>query len=226
MSRTRVAPDSGRTLYPVRRILLGLALVAPVLVLGGVWWLVTQVLMTPAVPDTTTPADRLARFMAHAQGLPRLNVVEFEAFLKEQMPRLARDDAFHKRFLLEIRTSSPEEQEAFREHLLDAFKPLVMRDVRAFHGLAGAARAAFVDDRIVDYNRTLGGELHVNKGDLFGEHAPGSAELLDWLIKKTTEEERQMGIAYIQVLAARVAEILAEPELKAEFEARIAAGDS
>jgi hypothetical protein len=201
---------------------VALACAAPVLVLGAVWLLVTQVLMVPAVPDQSTPADRVAQFIMHPEGLPRLGGERREAFIQQQVRRLVQDEPFRRRFLAEYRVSSPEEQKAFREHLFDAFKPLVMRDIRAFHDLSQAERGAYLDDRIVAYNRlnAFWGRAGIVKSDL-GPAAPGPDELLGLLLQKTTEQERQMGVAYAAALQARVNEILADPALKQEFETRI-----
>lgn len=226
MARTSVHAGDVKTLYRARRILLGAACAGPVLVLGGVWLLVTQVLMVPAVPDQTTPPDRVAQFIMHEKGLPRLDGQRREAFLEQQIRRLVREEAFRGRFLAEYRTATPEQQAAFGEHLFDAIKPLVMRDVRRFEDLSGPARRDYLDQRIVAYNRMTAfwGEVRIGERDL-GAGALTPAEMLRLLLNKTTEEERQAGIVYGQALGARVEEILADPALRQEFEARITAPD-
>jgi len=203
--------------------MLVLACAAPVLVLAGLWLLVTEVLLVPAVPDATTPPDQVAQFIIHEKGLPRLSREKCDAVLKLQISRLVRDEPFRNRFAAEYRVSSPEEQKAFREHLFDAFKPLVMEDIRRFHELPEPARRGYLDERIVTYNRLskLLSSVQIDK-NIAGSPADTQADLLTTLLQKTTEEERQAGIAYAQALAVRVAAILADPELKAEFEARIA----
>lgn len=211
-------------LYWRRRVVLVLACAAPVLVLAGLWLLVTQVLLVPAVPDATTPPDQVVQFIIHEKGLPRLSREKCDAVLKQQISRLVRDEPFRNRFAAEYRVSSPEEQKAFREHVFDAFKPLVMDDIRRFHELPESARQAYLDERIVTYNRLskLLGSVQIDK-NIAGSPADAQADLLTTLLQKTTEEERQMGIAYAQALAVRVAAILADPESKADFEKRIAA---
>jgi hypothetical protein len=99
-----------------------------------------------------------------------------------------------------------------------------MDDVRRFHELPEAARPAYLDERIVAYNRLskLLSNVQVDK-NIAGSPADAQADLLSTLMQKTTEAERQMGLAYAQALAGRVAAILADPELKADFETRIAA---
>lgn len=215
---------STTALYRLRPVLVGLACAAPVLVLGGLWLLVTLVLMVPGVPEASAPPDEVVRFIVHEKGLPRLDRPRCEAFLQQQVLRLVRDEPYRGRFAAEYRVSSPEEQRAFREHLFDAFKPLVMDDIRRFHELPETARPAYLDERIVAYNRLskLLSNAQVDKS-IAGAPADAQADLLSTLMQKTTEQERQMGMAYAQALAGRVAVILADPELKAEFEARIAA---
>ena len=217
-------PGSIRTFYQARRVLVILGCAAPVLVLAGVWWLVTQVLMVPAVPDGTTPPDRVASFMMHEKGLPRLHGRQATVFLEQQVRRLVDDDAFRTRFLAEIRTASPEDQKAFRSALFDIFKPMLLEDVKHYQELEGTARRDYLDERIVAYNRlaVYGGKTKISANAL-GAAAPSGSELLQMVMAKTTEEERQLGMAYGTAVKARVDEILADPELKADFEARIAA---
>jgi hypothetical protein len=201
-----------------------LLLAAPVLVLAAVWVGVTQLLLKPAVPGATAPPDQVVQFIVHPAGLPRLDRRRAEAFLEQQVRRLVRDAAFRGRFLAEYRVASPEEQQAFRAHLFDAFKPRVMDDIRAYSASEPDRRAAFLDDRIIAYNRLNAflGPVHINRTDL-GPGAPSPQEVLDLLMQKTTEQERQMGLAYALALKSRVEEILADPTLKADFEARLAA---
>lgn len=219
-----VHPGSVRTLYRLRRVGLIVACAAPVLALAGIWLLVTQVLLVPRTPDESTPPDVVARYIIHEKGLTQLKGPRCETFLQQQIRRLIRDEPFRKRFLAEYRTASPEEQKAFRTHLFDAFKPLVMRDIRMFQELPEPARQEYLDERIVAYNRmnAFVGDVRISKHDL-GPAAPGSEEMLQFLMQKTTEEERQAGMAYAAALAVRVQQILAAPELKATMETRIAA---
>ena len=215
-------PGSITTLYRLRRVGLILACLAPVLLAGGVYLIVTQVLLVPAVPDAATPPDRLLRFIVHEKGLPRLRGEKCETFLQQQIQRLVRDEGLRNRFLAEYRTANPEEQKAFREHLFDAIKPIVMRDIHAYQAMPEAGRPAYLDERIVTYNRmnAFWGDVRISKNDL-GPGQPGPDELLGMLTQKTTEAERQSGVAYGAALHARVLQILADPALKAEFEARI-----
>lgn len=217
-------PGSVTTLYRLRRVVLVVACAAPVVVLGGLWLLVTRVLLVPAVPGADTPPDEVAQFIMHEKGLPSLDREHCEAFLKQQILRLIQDERFRKRFAAEYRVSSPEQQRAFREHLFDAFKPLLMDDIRRYHALPEPDRPAYLDERIVAYNRMSKLLANVNIDQDMAAAPPGdSADLLGLLMQKTTEEERRAGLAYGQALGARVNQILADPQLKAEFEARIAA---
>lgn len=216
-----VGPDR---IHRRQRLRTALLLATPVVALAGVWLGVSEVLLVPTMPNATTPPDQVAQFIIHPKGLPRLDRGRSTAFLEQQIRRLVGDEAFRARFLAEYRIASPAEQQAFRAHLFDVFKPLVMEDIRAYDALEAARRPAFLDERIVAYNRlnAFWGQVHVSKTDL-GPGALGPQEALDLLMQKTTEQERQMGLAYALALKARVAEILADPALKSEFEARIAA---
>jgi hypothetical protein len=212
-------PGSVQTMYRLRRAGQIAALVTPIVVLGGAYLLVTQVWMAPAVPGAETAPEAVLRFIVHDRGLPRLSRAGFEAFLDTQLRRLARDKAFHERFFAEVRTASPDEQKAFREHLFDAFLPIMLGDIRRLDALPECDRSTFLDERIVAYNRFNG--LRVSKTDL-GSAALSPAEMLKFLTERTTQRDRELGMAFIAAFQARVAEILVDPELKAEFDARIA----
>ena len=211
-------------LYRFRRPLQIAALAAPVVVLLGVWWLVTQVLMVPPVPDGTSAGDAVARFIMHEKGLPRVGANERDAFIETQVRRLAREDAFRDRFLAEYRTASPEDQKSFRAHLFDALKPVVFRDIEAFEQQPEDQRATYLDDRIVYYNRVarMWGSTTISK-QMLGAGALSPTEALEFVLGRTTEVERERALAYGRALATRVEQILVDPELKATVEARIAA---
>jgi hypothetical protein len=213
-------------LYRLRRVWVAAACAAPVVVLGGLWLLVTCVLLVPPVPDASTPPDRVVRFIVHDKGLPRVKSQRCEELLAEQLRRLREDDGFRAGFLTAYRTASPEEQKAFREHLFDAFKPVVMRDIRRFHELTGSARQEYLDERIVAYNQMAAFWGNVREKGIRDDvgPTPSKDEMLGTLLQKTTEEERQLGSGYVRAIAVRVAEIQADPDLKRQFEDRIAAG--
>lgn len=211
--------------YRDRRVRMALLAVTPVIVIFGLWWFVSHRLLLPAVPDAYTAPDRVAQFLMHPEGLPRLGHKQALAVLETQMRRLAADAAFREALLAEIRTSPDEDKKALRQHLFDVYKPELMADIRKYHELPADARQDYLDERIVFYNRlqAAGSDVHINKDMVWGPTAPSPQELIELLYAKTTEEERQLGMAYAKALAARVTEILADPTLKAEFEARIAA---
>jgi len=223
--RARVEAKRIQGLYRFRRMLVIAACAAPVIVLGGVWLLVTQVLLAPGLPDGTTPPDRVAQFIMHEKGLPRMGREETAVFLEQQVRRLVEDDAFRDRFLAEYRVSSPEDQKAFREHLFDALKPAVMDDIRRYHELESEEQQAYLDGRIIAYNRmnAFWGDVRIGRADL-GTAAPEPDELLQMLMQKTTSEERELGLGFAAALQARVVEILADPQLKSEFEVKIGGG--
>lgn len=210
--------------YRVRRAGRFAALAAPVLGLLGLWWVVTEVLMVPPMPGEASSGDAAAAFIMHAKGLPRLGAERREAFLEVQGRRLATDDAFRERFLAAYRTASPGEQQDFRVHLFDALKPVVFRDVAQYERCPASERESYLDDRIVYYNRIgrMWGGTTISK-HMLGRGALSPTEALEFILGRTTEPERERAVAYARALAARVESILAQPELKAALEARIAA---
>jgi hypothetical protein len=214
-------PGSVQTLYRLRRLGLVLACIAPVVVLGGLYLLVTQVLLVPGIPGDRAPGDEVARFIMHPKGLPRLPQSQREAFIQKQMPRLVRDQPLVNAFTSAVRTASPEEQDAFRENMFNTLKPMLVRDAAAWEALPEPRRQALLDERIVAYNR-LGArsDVHVSRHDL-GAAAPSGEELVKWLVSKTSADERRLMMAYAAALAERVNEILTDEKLKADFERRI-----
>lgn len=212
-----------RRFYPHRRVWLYLACASPVLVLAGIWWLVTEVLLVPRTPDAQTPPDRVFAYIVHEEGLPRLDPPRAQAFFEEQVRRLLADADFRRRFLAEIRTATPDQQKAFRANLFDVFKPMLMDDIRGYHAEPEEGRQTYLDDRIVAYNRlsrALGRDSTAISAEL-DMLKPTREEALALLLNKTTAEERQLGTAYVAALTARVQEILADPDLEAALRARI-----
>lgn len=220
-------PGSTRTFYRARRILVIAACLAPVILLGGAWLVVTRVVMAPPVPTATATADEVVRFLIHPQGLARLGAEQAETVFRTQLGRLATNADLRADFLREFRISSPDEQRAFQEHLFDVFKNIIMADVHEFQSLDPNAQPAYIDARIVEYNRlsrALGKDgISANAGQAI---LPDEREALAMLLQRTTDNERQMGVAYFGAIQARVLEILADPDLTADFEARIAANNS
>lgn len=209
-------------LYRYRKALLWTAAIAPLLVAGGLYWIVNTVVLAPATPGATTDGPSLARFVIHERGLPRLSAVQAQRVLTQQAARLAENETLRERFLATVRTSSPNEQAAFREHLLGVFKPLLMRHVDEFFELTGPQRQEYLDRRIVEYNRLSAavGKTELNS-DALKALAPSKTELLTWVTTNTTADERERAGTYGAAIAARVEAILADPELKEEFERRI-----
>lgn len=220
-------PSFAARFYRARPILVALACASPLLLLGGLWWAVNAFLLTPGVPDDDASAEECARFIVHEKGLSRLDGDRRDRFLQHHLRRLVQDAALRDRFAAVLRRLTVEEQAAFRAHLFDAFKPHVLSDVRRFHDLQGERRGGYLDERIVEYNRVaafLGG-ARIDKR-AFGNALPDPSQMTELLLTKTTEEERELGLAYFGALAERVKQILADPELKREFEARIATSNT
>jgi hypothetical protein len=215
-----------RVIPPQRQILAFLACVSPLLVLGGAWWAVDTYVLAPPVPSAQDTAEVHARFLAHPKGLPRLRGRRLEQFLDRQSSRLLTDAAFREQLAVALRRSPPESQEAARRHLAAAYKPRVMADVRRFHELGGAARSAYLDDRIVHYMR-LASALRAGSGEE-GQRAmrtllPDREQIAQLLLSATSQEERALGMEFLSAYQARVQQIVADPDLKRQFETRIAA---
>lgn len=196
-----------------------------VVVLGGGWWM-SGWLLLPGVPDDSSTAEACVRFIAHEKGLPRLRGERRERYLAWQIKRLLGDEQFCAAFVSRLRRASPDERSAVDDHIIGAFKPSVMRDVRSFVNSEGEERATLLDERIVAYNRmrVALGDVRGGIGGLSGL-APGNAmAMAQRLMDLTTERERNEAAVYAAALKLRIDEINADPELRAEFEKRIADG--
>jgi len=217
-------PTSAARFYRARSILVVLACASPLLLLGGLWWAVNAFVLTPGVPDDDAPAEECVRFIVHEKGLPRLAGERRDRFLQHHLRRLVQDADLRDRFAAALRRLTHEQQAASRAHLFDAFKPHVLADVRRFHDLQGEPRRHYLDERIVEYNRVAAflREARIDQR-AFGDALPDPGQMTKLLLTKTTEQERELGLAYFAALAERIKQILADLELKREFEARIAA---
>lgn len=217
-----------KTFHRQRQALIALSLAAPVLLLAGAWWWVDRFLLAPPVPGDGTAAEQCVSFICNDKGLPRLGGDDAERYLQWQARRFIADPDYARRFVAASHAAPPEDRQAFREHLFDAFKPLLMRDVRRCEALEGEQREAFIDDRIVEYNRIVRVidrspvGRKVRETDIGAMSNPEKLAMLQMVLSRTTEEERERAQRYGGLLAARIGQILADAELRAEFERRIA----
>lgn len=217
-------PGSLKSFYRARRLLVALGCIAPLIVLGGAWWLIAEVILVPGMPNEASPPEDCVAYVAHDKGLRRLTADEQEKFVRGQLSRWLGQTAYREQFAAALRRSTADEQKAFRSNLFDVFKPHVMRDVAKFHTTMGDARRAFLDDRIIEYNR-MGRVLRAGRVDksAFGDALPNPKEMMELVVAKTTQQERDQAQTFFTALGGRIAEILADEPLKKEFEAKIAA---
>ena len=211
-----------RRFYPPRRVLLALACASPVVLLAGLWWFVSAVVLVPAVPGEDAGAQACVEFVAHERGLPRLDQERQTALIETQMRRLVEEEGFREGFVSALRRSSSEDLAAFRAHLFEALKPRVLFDVRKFHELPDESRRPWLDERLVDYKRLerLLRSIRIDK-DALGTAFTDARSWLGLVLAKTTEDERELGVSYFSALARRAEEILQEPDLKRQFEQRL-----
>ncbi|MFO0839786.1 MAG: hypothetical protein U1D55_14845 [Phycisphaerae bacterium] len=200
----------------------GLA-IAPLAALAALWWAVDTFVLAPPIPGrTATPLD-VVSFVASPRGLPRLTSEGRQGFLHEQIDRLRGDSNYRDYLIAALRQASPDDQAAFRRNLFDAFKPIVLTDVQRFHDLPDRDRQAFLDDRIIEYNRqaALIATVKPDKA-AFGGALPTPDDWIGLLFERTSEHERADGAAFLRALSARIQEILANPQLTVDFQRRIA----
>lgn len=208
-----------------RRVLWVGACVSPLLLMGAAWWAVNTFVLARAVPGRNATGEEAVRFIRDEHGLPRLPAPQRLEVLQTLLRRAVEEPSFRAEMIAALRSSTGEEQSAFRTNIFDTFKPIFLADIHRYHTLRGAERAAFVDERIVAYNRmgAFFANARVDRQALMGV-MPDADDALDLLYRRTTEEERLSGATYLAAVQQRIEEILADAALKAEFERRIAAG--
>lgn len=220
-------PGDTQAFYRSRRLILIAACAAPLLLLGAAWWSIDRFVLTPPRPTMASTAEQVVRFLVDDKGLPKLRQAEREDVIELHLQKWLADESYRSGFASALRRCSDEEREAFKAHTFDAVKPIIMRDVRRYHELAGEARKAFVDERIVEYHR-MASILRGAKVDksAFGDSLPSSNEVGQLVLAKTTEEERILGQTFFAALAERQTEIQADEALNADFLRRIEAATS
>jgi hypothetical protein len=207
-----------------RFILLSLAGLSPLLVLGGAWWLVNRFVLAPRAPGPDATPDEVIQFVANEKGLPRLGPTNGKALLDRLATHMAADAPFRERLVAALRRESLDVQQAFRSNVFQTIKPALLSDIRRYHEIPGEQRGEFLDQRVVEYQRLAGAFRSSGAGGSLRDLLPDREELLRMLIANTTDEERDLGSAYVTAYLARVQQIRADPQLQEQFNQRVAAG--
>jgi hypothetical protein len=217
-----VLPGSTKTFYGMRMTMALTGCIAAIACAGATYWIVDRVVLAPATPTPSSPADVWLAYVVEPRGMARLKPEQATRYLEHLLVRLLSDEAFRNAFASGLRSGAAEEQGAFREHVFDAFKPKLMADIRRYDELKDdAARTVFLDERLLDFKRMelLTGGSKIDKS--FADAAGGQAELIKLLLAKTTEEERSLGAAYIRAAVERWNEIKQDEAKRADFEKRL-----
>ena len=212
-------PQTVPRLYAWRKPLIILACIAPLIAAGLLALLVNGVLLAPQTPGPKSSAADYYEFMANERGLPRLNGAQRAQFVQTIAERAVRDDHFADEFMTVMKRSPKDQQGLFRSNMVDAFLASMLADVRRYFSLSGAAQVAFLDDKIVEHKRNekLFRRINLDKDALGSE----KGNLLQMIMGKTSESEREQAVAYAGAMARRIAEILADDTLKKKFEDRL-----
>lgn len=209
---------------PLRKVLIALACAAPVLLLGGLWWLMNAVLLVPAIPTEKTTEEQRVAFFVDDRGLRRLEPGQAWTFLLSQAQLLGGDEARRGQFVKVLRQMSGEEQKAFGDAVINVAMPKLLTDAKTFAELRDDRATAWLDDHIVEYKRleVLVRSLKVNR-EARGNLALDQQMLTKMVTDRLTPQDQERGATYLKAIAQRLAEILADTELKAKFEAKIGA---
>lgn len=207
--------------YAWRKPLIVAACVAPLFLAGLLWLLVNRILLAPSFPGPTAAAAQFYEFMADERGLPRLSASDRMKFVETIATRAAKDPKFTDDFLAAMKESAKDQQARLRSNLVNAFLDTTLSEVRRYNALSAAEQPAFLDDRIVEHKRDelLFRRIHIDKEAISSE----KGDLLQMVLTRTTDAERQMAMAYAGAMQARVREILDDDNLKKKFEERVGA---
>lgn len=212
-------PGSTQTFNRARWLSIAAITIVPIVILGIGWWILDAVVLSPSAPGPGAAAEQCVAFIAHPKGLARLDRGAREEFVDAQFRRLVEQPSFGPELAGALRRSTREEQEGFRNNLFDVFKPRILEDARRLHELPRDQRQAFLDAKLIDFKKSerLLRAVNISKGALGGAMVD-EAGALRMIQSKITDEERALGIAYFKAMAERAQEILADPDLKAQFE--------
>lgn len=214
-------PGDTREFYRWRRMLLVLGCAAPLLLAIAAWWAVDRYVLTIPSPTESSSAEDTFRYVVNAGGLAKRPRGEREKFFDWHLQR-CRDAAFAQAFSSAYRSATQAERELVITLLWDTFLPRVQQEARRYFELSGKPQAEYLDDCIVRYNQ-LGAALRATK---FAKPESGGADELSLfmkLVNRVSEEEQALLTRFMERWQARVLEILANPELKRQFEERISA---
>jgi hypothetical protein len=214
-------PGSTRTLYATRRLGLALLVLVPLLLGGACLWIVRAVL-TPSRISASTPAQGCLDYIVSERGLPTLSPPERESVLELLLSRLAREPELAQQMATALRRSTSEEQKAFKANLYDAIKPRIIANARRYRDLPPPQREPFLDEKVVEFKKTEG-LLRSIKLDMnaLGGGAGDAQAVFNLVTQRTSAEEIAVIKAFLEAAAVRTAQIMADEELRAEFEKKI-----
>lgn len=202
-----------------RPVAIAVLCASPVVILLGVWLLLDEVVFVPGEPGATASAADVVAYIIDDKGLPRMSSPRVQPFFEAQSVRMAKEPAFREQFLSTYRTSSPEERTAFRTHLFDILKPMIMRDVEQFHALKEQERDAFLNERYVDRKRLeiLWAGIRVEKS---AADAADLQRVQEMITTRVSPEELSAALDYIKAFGKRQLEIESDPALRERLEER------
>ncbi|QOJ15046.1 MAG: hypothetical protein HRU75_10490 [Planctomycetia bacterium] len=201
-----------------------MALAAPLALAAAAWWAIDRYALSMREPDAGASAEEWFRYIVDPQGLARTDRSSRERFFHRHLDR-ARDDAYARVFAAEYRSATAEEQQRIVTMLWDTFLPRILDDARTYFAAADAEIAQkHLDDCLVRYNRLV----NALRATRFGKADRGGGEL-DLFLKlaqRLTESDQAMVGRFWERLQGRITEVLADDDLRGEFERRIAEPDS
>lgn len=196
-----------------RPAMLG-ALIGLLVVLGGVGYIVFEVVMTPATPTVrTAPAREIVDFISDARGLQKLPRYEQEKFLTAWKADLTATPGRREELKKCFEGLSENQRHVFSDSIFDHLKRSFMDDAKAYQRLPENDRFKFVRERYDMYTSDamfLKDVAMAFKSDF--RWSPDEQQT--WIMEHTSAEERAIGEPYVNALQRVKIQAKKEEELK------------
>lgn len=174
--------------------------IAGVVILAG--YLAYAIAMTPSKPDPRkAEPGEIIQFVASERGLGAMTQVEQQQFLDSWRDVLV-EDSEKKAAVKKALTALPSEE---RRALVEAFFKHVKRgyldDAKRYKNLPEDRQYAFLAEKIGEYEQRALFMQDVAADMGPGVFGGGEGAMKQWLFEHTSEDERQLGLPYMDALA-------------------------
>jgi hypothetical protein len=158
------------------------------------------VIQTPPVPDLdSAPPLDVVSYIANPRGLAKQPDIEQQRFLEQWEDVVMRDPQRKEALRACFEGIDDETRERFSDAFFDNVKRAFLEDAKRFNRLPVEERYAFLSERTGAYRERVLFLKDVAAG--FKKQLPRTQdEGMQWLMKHTTAEERDVGTPYAEAL--------------------------